>query len=718
MTKPPELTSFNLVFPRDLDRDQIVDLLAALARLPRRSQPISLDVIATPSNIVHRLAVPRHLDDVVLAQLRTHLPGVRVTPQITPSPGVHTAAQIRLRGQRDRSLRSDVPTSAGLLGQLVDLHRGEVVRLQWLLRPTRQPAPADAPPTSGAVLARDLLGQPREVDARSRKRREIKRSSAWLAVQGRIGVAATTSARESHLPNRVAAALRTAVPPGLGLRTRSGWTRRTARAVNTVAWKPWSSVLTLNVDELSGLLGWPLDTPALPGLARGLSRTLPVPSGSGSLKLGASTYGRASSEIRLRLRDRLQHLEILGPTGTGKSTLLASSILQDAEAGRGVFVLDPKGDVVDEVLARLPEHRQEDLRLLDPTASDHLLGYNLLNTQGASAELVVDQVVSTFRALHRSSWGPRTADVLRAGLTTLIAAGSQDVCYTICELPALLVDTRFRRQVLSRARLNADLIGFWDWFERLSEAERSQVIAPSLNKLRAITMRASLRRTLGQPDGLNFDQVLAHRQILLIPLQSGLLGPGATRLLGSLLVAGLWQAIARRARQPQGARRPVMVYLDEVQELLHTEIDLGTALAQARGFGVGFTLAHQHLGQLGTELRAAVLANTRNKVAFRLGHDDARIMAREFEPDLTQDDLRGLPAYEVAILLSRGNQRVVTTGRTEPLRAERRSQAQRLRREALIRYGRPVAEVERLLAERIGRSERQARPPPGREQRP
>ena len=245
------------------------------------------------------------------------------------------------------------------------------------------------------------------------------------------------------------------------------------------------------------------------------------------------------------------------------------------------------------------------------------------------------------------------------------------------------------------------LASFWSWFEGISDAERNQAVAPLLNKLRAFTMRPRLRTMVGQTAGLRMSDILERRQVLLVTLNSGLIGRDATQLLGSLLVAQLWQATLQRAAVPQAKRHPVMVTIDEVQDFLRLPVDVGDMLAQARGLGVGMTLAHQHMGQLPGDLKAAMLANARSRVIFRLGHDDAQVLSRDLAPYLSPADLEGLRAYEAAIRLSVGGQiQPPTTGATRNLRGVRAGQSQRLRRASSARWGTPVSVIEAAMAAR------------------
>lgn len=394
---------------------------------------------------------------------------------------------------------------------------------------------------------------------------------------------------------------------------------------------------------------------------------------------------------------------MLGPTGVGKSTLLANLIVQDMQAGRAVLVLDPKGDLVTDVLARVPQSRLDDVVVIDPSTTDYPVGLNVLDVgpDEDARELTVDYLVHLMASLWSSSWGPRTSDVLRMGLLTLVSARSKTgLPYTLIELPELFTNPAFRRMVTAQRTVPATVRSFWLAYEAMSDGERAQVIGPSLNKLRSFTTRTSLRLMLGQSRGIRLNDIFTRRRIVLVSLAKGRLGTDTAGLLGSLVVSGFWRATLGRINVAEDKRHPVMVYLDEFQDFLRLPLDLADMLAQARGLGVGLTLSHQYLGQLGDTVKTAVLGTVRTQVAFQLQPEDARVVSARFTP-LMGDDLAGLSAYEVAIRPCVGGATLgPVTGRTLPLGAPT-SDGLALALASSARFGTPRAAVEAALRERL-----------------
>jgi len=252
-----------------------------------------------------------------------------------------------------------------------------------------------------------------------------------------------------------------------------------------------------------------------------------------------------------------------------------------------------------------------------------------------------------------------------------------------------------RRRLLGEVDDPVALEPFWAWFESISDAERNQAIAPVLNKLRPFLLRKSVRAIVGQVrPRFRIDDVFTKRKVVLVSLAKGLIGPEAAALLGSLFVAELWQAVLGRGAIAPERRHVVSVYADEFQDYVHLPTDMADALAQARGLGVGLTLAHQHLAQLPANLRASVLANARSRVCFQLAADDAQTMTKFAGEDLEPSDFQRLPRFEAyAQLVVGGEVTDFASMRTLPLPAPT-SDRQVIRRLSRERYGRPVDEVE------------------------
>lgn len=700
-----ELVGYRLQFPTRLDGDAVVGFLGGLSGLLlpwwRRwlvTPFVVAQVHADAGGITHTLLVPRGWSVLVENLLQAHLPGVRYTPVELQESASRLAAEFRLSSGR-RLLRIDPAIlSQRLLTSLQPLHAGEEIIVQWIISAAGPVVPAHTA-TAAEQRSPSALRSRAALSAEEATALRQKQSQPLLLATGRIGVTARSVGRQRSLLRQVESTWHSSRAPGVELRRRTFDERQVAARLRAckVPLLLWPGIF--NSEELAGLVGWPIDVEQIPGLVLGGCRPLapsPLLRSIGTV-IGEANFPGSQRPVALEVGGRLRHMHVLGPTGTGKSTLLQHLIESDLAAGHGVVVVDPKGDLVSAVLARVPADRQRDVIVLDPADEAAAVGLNpLRSATGARSEVAVENLVGLLKSLYRSSWGPRTDDILRAALLTLASSGQA----TLCEVPALLTDPRYRRRLVGR--LDDDpVLEFWGWYEGLSDPERLSVVGPVLNKVRAFTMRSRVRAIIGQADpALNLDDVLAKRQVLLVSLASGLLGEEAAALLGALVFAELWHATTARVGIPERARRPVMAHLDEWQHFLHLPTPMPAMLAEARGLRLGLTLAHQHLGQLPNDVRDAVLANARSRVVFQLPSGDARLLAHELGAGLTPEDLQTLGAFEVvAKLFAAGRSQPPVTLSTYPA-SPPSSDADQLRGRSRERYGVAPREVEVAIRRR------------------
>jgi hypothetical protein len=421
----------------------------------------------------------------------------------------------------------------------------------------------------------------------------------------------------------------------------------------------------LSVPELAALAHLPVDE-SIPGVQRAGARAISPPPGIATPGPQAKPLGITDTgherPVALRVPDARHHLHVIGATGSGKSTLLGNMILADAEAGRGIVLIDPKGDLVTDVLSRLPREAADRVVLFDADSKSRPPCLNPLD--GGETDLTVDNLVSVFRRVYSAFWGPRTDDVMRAACLTL---RTQEGVATLADLPKLLIDEAFRSRVTAGVT-DPVLRGFWTWYEELTDSSRSQVISPLMNKLRAFLLRPFVRDAIaGGHSTVDMSEVL-DGGICLVRIPKGSLGEETTRLVGSLVVARTWQATTGRARTPQRQRKDASMVIDECHNFLNLPYPIEDMLAEARGFRVAMTLAHQHLGQLPRELREGMSTNARSKIFFNASPEDSRELSRHTAPRLSDHDLAHLGVYHAAVrLVLNGEEAQPFTMRTQPL---------------------------------------------------
>lgn len=717
-----QMTWHQVDFPTGLTTDQAVGFVRSLATrgragwlMPKR--PLIFEFRATRDQRTWHIGLPEAESRDLTQRVEQWLPGaaLHASSQSPTSEGV--AIELRLRSQR-RPLRAELQPeiTQGLLGSVSGLHGQEVVVVQWVVGGWLPRTPV--PPTSSTGEAHGVLNIIRDLASPDLDSEEVnqarkKQAELLFACVGRVAVRGAKAGRARQQIMRVVGAYQVLRVPGAGVSRRilpSWWVSSRMRrgVVNQI-----DPACVLRADELVAVLGWPVgldDDVHLPGVELTRARLLrpdrrvvrpTTPSIDGkpaNRVVATSAHPAVTGQLVLPEREGLRHLHVLGPTGVGKSTLLAQLILQDIALGHGLVVVDPKGDLVDDVIIRLPASELGRVVVLDP-GDQAPVGLNPL--RGNQSGPNIDGILGMLHSLWASSWGPRLGDVLHAGLLTL----SLNPGHSLVELPLLLTNPAFRRPLVARAvgLEPLGLAGFWTWFDALSPEQASQVLGPVMNKLRAFILRPDLRAVLGQVEPrFDMNRVFDGRGVLLVRLPKGVLGAETAALLGSLVVQQVWLATLTRAALPAARRAPVFVYLDEFQDVMRLPVDLGDALVQARGLGVGLVLAHQHLGQLDTNLRAAVLANVASRVAFRLDHDDATVIAKRSGGRLKAEDFWSLPAFEAyADLSAEGMSRGFASARTSPLERPIRGLGT-IRRSNRERWGIPRSETETRLRQLLG----------------
>jgi hypothetical protein len=562
------------------------------------------------------------------------------------------------------------------------LRQDEVMVVQLVLGPRRAPVFVPAKPESPQTRWWQVaLGLQRMASGDERRSLQVRAEQASFAATLRLGAAGVGAERTRRLGVAMQSAL--AVARGSGVRIE--FIRERPGALNQPL-LPRSWPLELSCSELVGLLGWPLGADELPGVEPLHPLALRA---SGKVETTERAFARSDVPgddrlIGISSKDMLMHFASYGPSGSGKSTLALAQIEADMQAGRPLAVLDPKRQLIDDVLARVPAHRRDDIVVLDPTAA-HPVGYNPLDVARRDPDVVVDGILAVFAGLFREGWGPRTADIigalLRSAARTAAATGRQA---TLADLPRIVADPQLQRQVRAHVAHDEGLASFWGWWDDQSPQAQAAALAAPMNKLRQLLMRPALMRMLDQRESrFNLRNIWRDNLILLCPLNEALVGAGTADLLGSLVVADLWTAVQERASEQHPEKRPGMVHVDEAPRFIHVG-SLADSLAVSRSLGVAWGLHAQFRDQYPAALAKAIDMNARSKVVFATEYDDARHFARG-EQRLTHADFQALERFQayanvVADGHPQGWARVRTLPPSKPLQPAARMHAYSHRR--------------------------------------
>ncbi len=692
-----DAATVRLTFPRKVTPDQAIAAARSLSGLLPpwwRFDPapsVTLEARATAKGVRHVLTMPASRTEYVIGSLRAAIPGLRVDDEsAAPSGSLTLARELQARGKGE--LRTDTVASgnAGILASLQPLGSDERAVLQYVITPT-----------ASNPLARAAA---RWIASWSGDEPEPEPVEPQFAVAIRAAVAAPSAARSRQLVARLLGSFHALNGSEARLVRRLLPSQAVAGRIERMA----SGRSIIGADELAAAWAVPVNAPELPGLTLANSRELP-PAASvprRGLVLGDSTVAGASRPVAVTQAEAQRGILCVAPTGAGKSTIVTNLAVQlmTAKSRPSLILIDSKGDTVADLLDRIPAERRSDVIVFDPADREAVVGFNLIGGSGES-DLVVDHVVAELRARYGAAGlGPRSEDLLRAALTSLTAYPGR---FALTEVESLLTNPAFRQKIVGGLD-EPVLEGFWSWFSSLTPAAQSEMTAPLMNKLRTFTLRRRVRAVVGQADGLDLGAALEGGKIVLVSLSKGTVGQDAAALIGAAMVSRLWAAIQARAALKPAERRPATVIADEFQDIARLSPVFSEAVAQSRGYKVGWVLAHQHLGQLDPETRAAVLANCRSRLVLQTTATDASTFAREFRPYLTADDLQGLPAFQAYAAVSVGSAVAPPASiRTRPA-PDALGSAEAVRAASRSRYGKSPADVDAAIRARVQGSRRRA----------
>jgi len=673
-----ELSWFRLTFPREgVTSEAVISVLSTLSGADWRTRLI-LRLSATSAGIEHQIGISHGAVDTLTGELRAAISSLRLDQIETPE----TTATRRLLWQlvpRAAALRVDRldAIASSLLSSFYPLTDSENIRLSWHLCPAVRP---------------QLETGKSQNQGRTKALRDKLAFPGWQGY-GELGVTAADAQRVNHLLSRTGSVLRSLSSP-FGRLVGEPWR--------------WGQLMRLlgqrgryySVKELAAVIGWPVDAPDIPGLTLSASKRL-LPSADLPRKgriLGVTNFPGIQRPVAITLTASTRGTYILGPTGTGKTSLIKNVVGDDMNQNWGVCVIDTNGDLIGELCDLVPERRIDDVVYIDVTDADFAVGFNPFSGS-PDASLVADQIGELFERLWKSSWGPRTAQLTHMALLALARRRGS----TLLDLSRIYRDARFRAEVVGHLNDPLGLEPDWNWFSGLPEREQATIIAPLMNKLRQFTARPAIRSIVGQAQPtISMRQIIEQQKILLVNLPKGLLGAETVKLLGCLVLTSLWQAATERARLPLSQRHPFGLVVDEVQDFASAPIPWGEMFSQGRKYGLAVSVAHQNLDQIPRELREVIMANARSKAVFTLSPTDAKIMERVFAPFLSAADLQALDAHTIAALIALDDgstaQPVTLTTPPPPPGS---GVAERVRQASRHNYARPRAEVEAELRRQV-----------------
>ncbi|HPS41002.1 MAG TPA: type IV secretion system DNA-binding domain-containing protein [Anaerolineaceae bacterium] len=499
--------------------------------------------------------------------------------------------------------------------------------------------------------------------------------------------------------------------------------------------EPWGSSLApvgmtrlrymVNGHEAACAFRFPQDLgDGLPGLKTHTERSRPVPpelmsrvakqAPGQTLLLGTNTYMGITNEVKLSLKERMMHMYLVGQTGTGKSTLMKTMLLSDMQEGRGCALIDPHGDLYEEMLALIPPERVDDVVLFDPADALFPVGLNLLEANTwEEKHFVTREMQAIIRRLVEDQYGPIGREYVgpfffqHMNMNMLLAMSDNDNPGTLIQYYQIYHSADYWKRWIPLKTEDATLQG---WVKNyLSHNNYTQPAHGGdsttgeylSNKFMDFVFDSRLRRIFGQiRSKLNFQEIMNDGKILLINLAKGLLGEANANFLGLILMAKIQAEAMKRAAMPPSKRRPFFLYVDEFQSLATENFTI--MLSEARKFGIGLVLANQFVSQIkDPRIVQAIFGNVGSFLSFRLGREDAGLIEPQFLPYFDHMDLINLPNWQVAMrtTMEGAGLHPFTLNTILPRMQPDAKIASQVRSLSRIKYGIPAAEVDRMITE-------------------
>ena len=617
-------------------------------------EPVSDYNMFTPQGAIEVAMLKTKLSDVL--PLKTYVSDdadplnviINAMSKVGPDEGVAVQYLVRsARGDWHSSARR-VVEKAHRSGSLKEALGGDIFKT---IMPPKKP-------TDPSVPQKRLSAKEEEIV----KGIEEKSSKAGLEVNLRLVASAKESHRARTMLNHIASSFSQYNYYEHGNSLKLVASGRNATVVRDFIFRRFKTErsFVLNTEEMTSLFHLPLKSAETPNIlwltARQASAPVNLP--SEGLILGTNEFRGERREVKIKGADRMRHTYIIGKSGTGKSVLMANMAIQDVIAGRGLCLIDPHGDLIDDVLKHVPPERADDVIIFAPSDIERPMSINLLEYDERYPEqktFVINEMIGIFDKLYdlKATGGPIFEQYMRNAMLLIMsdpASGS-----TLMEIPKVLSDAAFRNLKLSRCS-DPTVVDFWrkEAEKAGGDAALANVVPYITSKLTSFISNDMMRPIIGQQkSSFNLRDIMDSNKILLVSLPKGIVGELNAYLLGMIIVGKILMAALSRADLSQAERKDFFLYIDEFQNF--TTDSIAQILSEARKYGLGLVIAHQYIGQLSkrgdTTIKDAVFGNVGTMVTFKVGSEDAEFLKKEFMPVFNEYDLINVEKYTAYVKL-------------------------------------------------------------------
>jgi hypothetical protein len=723
--------------------DAAEQMFASLASLRHHTSPefleflkeqprLSFEIVGLPGDIRFYVSVPQKYRDFVEKQINGAYPEAEIMQVNEPSAKQKESnvigTEYKIFSENGKvaftslkeehsdympiKIYKDLPVDplSSITSVLAKMAPGEGAAIQILIKP------ADSKWKSAG---RHFIGSTKKNEANPETAKYSTDAKQLEAIEGSIGKpgfhtvirivvsAKTKEAAESHLNNIVNA---------FGQYTGQNEFTQTSYRVKSWFMNDFiyryfpilghTSILTS--EELATIFHFPNKSIMTPGIHWLTSKRAPAPSNlpTTGLYLGKSTFRGIIRPVFVERDDRRRHMYIIGKTGSGKSEFLKTMIMQDIRAGEGLAVVDPHGDLVEDVLAQIPPNRAEDVILFDPSDLDRPMGFNMLEASTEQqkhfvANSIIGLMYKLFDPNKTGIIGPRFEHAVRnAMLTVMYEKGT-----TFIEVVRILTDQSFVQELLPKVQ-DPIIRRYWtDQIAQTSDFHKSEVLDYIVSKFGRFVTNKMIRNIIGQSQSaFDFRKVMDEGKILLINLSKGKIGEENASFLGLVLVPKILVAAMSRQDMEMSKRRDFFLYVDEFQNFATP--DFAQILSEARKYRLSLIVANQFIGQMEEEIKNAIFGNVGTIASFRVGVNDASYLQREFQPTFNETDLINIDRFNAYMRTLVGGEPAppFSLDTTKDLSKEKALSSPRVaelvRELSRLKYGRNVQVIESEISQR------------------
>lgn len=696
--------TFSIILPKGqkvspTDTEQLLLMLAAC------TDTVSFEIVATHEKIMIQVACSQDDRAPVKSQISAYFPNSVLTDtDDTLGTIANDAVHIIDYGLREEGMRPLAMTGSfdpdpyiGLFGILEHLAIGEGAALQILFSGSINPW---AESVLRSVQSHD--GAPFFADAPEMlpfAKQKVSAPLFWVVI--RVVGSATHAHHAEAIAKRVGAAL-VQLSRGRGnqlVPLSNEHFSFDEQLEDVLCRQTHRFGMLLNAEELCTFVHYPSASLVSTKLERQTKKTKAVPESAmrHPFVLGINEHYGAETPVSLSTAQRLRHVHCIGSTGVGKSTLLLSMIAQDIQQGGGLCVLDPHGDLIEKIVAHIPEHRKNDVLLIDPADAEHPVGFNILSAHSEiEKDILSSDLVAAFRR-HSTSWGDQMNSVFANAILAFLESSKGG---TLADLRRFLVEKPFRDAHLKTVS-DLSIVYYW---QREYPLLKSNSIGSILTRLDSFLRPKLIRNMVCQPKSIDFDKLMNEKKIILVKLSQGLIGAENSYLLGTFITSKIHQAALARQATTEHARSDFFLYIDEFQHFITTS--MSEILSGTRKYHLGLILAHQSMQQVGdAEIASAIMA-AGTRICFRLGEIDAKKLEDGFS-FFEAKDLQNLAIGEAIMRIDRPEQDCTLTTIPPTQVCEAGTIKEHIVAHSRWVYGTPREEVEKLLFENMQIPERE-----------